>query len=95
MGVRALALLLLVACGGSGKTVSLRVASSTGPSNASVTIDDIFVGTLDVVSKRGVGVPPGIHHVTVEAAGFLPWDKRVEATDAPLLLDVKLTPIPD
>ena len=95
MGVRALfLLLLLVACGPSGKTVSMRM-SSNGPPNASVTIDDHFVGTLDVVSSRGIALPVGVHHVTVEAAGFLPWDKRIEATDAPVKLDVRMTPVPD
>jgi len=68
-----------------------------GPENASVTVDDQFVGTLDVVARRGVALPPGKHRVTVEAPGHLPWDKLVEAKegDAPIRLDVKLVPIPD
>jgi hypothetical protein len=38
-----------------------------------------------------------VHHVSVEAAGYLPWDKVVEARegDAPLRLEVKLVPVPD
>jgi hypothetical protein len=77
------------------RTVWMRVAG--GPANASVTVDDIFVGTLDVVSRRGVALPPGTHRVSVEAPGHLPWDKIVEARegDAPVQLDVKLVPIPD
>jgi hypothetical protein len=68
-----------------------------GPANASVTVDDIFVGTLDVVSKRGVALPPGTHRISVEAPGHLPWDKIVEARegDAAVRLDVKLVPVPD
>jgi hypothetical protein len=85
------------ACGPAtpAKTVSMRVAG--GPPEASVTVDDIFVGTLDVVSRRGVALPPGTHRVSVEAAGHLPWDKIVVAKegDAALRLDVKLVPIPD
>ena len=79
----------------SPKTVSMRVFG--GPPNASVTVDDIFVGTLDVVSARGVALPPGVHHVSVEAPGHLPWDKVVDAPEgaAPVRLDVKLVPIPD
>jgi hypothetical protein len=89
--------LTLAACGpaASPKTVSMRVFG--GPPNASVTVDDIFVGTLDVVSARGVALPPGVHHVSVEAPGHLPWDKVIDAPEgaAPLRLDVKLVPIPD
>jgi len=91
------AALALAACGpaASPKTVSMRIFG--GPPNASVTVDDIFVGTLDVVSTRGVALPPGVHHVSVEAPGHLPWDKVVEAPEgsAPVRLDVKLVPIPD
>ena len=87
----------LVACGGGNdaKTVSVRMAGT--PPNASVTIDDQFVGTLEIVSARGVAVPPGQHRVTVEAAGYLPWDKIVEAKEGggPLRLDVRLTPVPE
>jgi hypothetical protein len=89
--------LALVACGppAAPKTVSMRMAG--GPPNASVTVDDIFVGTLDVVSQRGVGLPVGKHRVSVEAPGHLPWDKIVEAKEGagPVRLDVKLVPIPD
>ena len=79
------------------KTVSMRLVSSAGPKTASVTVDDIFVGTLDVVAARGVALPPGKHRVTIEAPGHLPWDKMIEAKEGetPLRLDVKLVPIPD
>lgn len=95
---RPLALALaLAACGppAAPRTVSMRMTG--GPPAASVTVDDQFVGTLDVVSARGVALPPGRHRVTVEAAGHLPWDKIVEAKegDPPLRLEVRLTPIPD
>ena len=103
MGVRtstALALLLAltsVACGppAAPKTVSMRMVGS--PPNASVTVDDMFVGTLDVVSRRGVALPPGTHRVSVEAPGHLPWDKVIEAKEgqAPVQLDVKLVATPD
>ena len=85
------------ACGppAAPKTVSLRMAG--GPPNASVTVDDQFVGSLEIVARRGVALPPGRHRVTVEAQGHLPWDKLVEAKegDPPLRLDVQLVPIPD
>jgi hypothetical protein len=95
----ALALALsAAACGppSAPRTVSLRL-SPASPPTASVTIDDQFVGTLEMVAARGVALPPGVHHVTVEAPGYLPWDKTVEAKegDAPIRLEAKLTPIPD
>jgi hypothetical protein len=33
--------------------------------------------------------------MTVVAPGYLPFDRRIEATEAPVTLDVVLTPIPD
>jgi hypothetical protein len=90
-------LALVVACGPARepRTVSLRVKG--GPPNASVTIDDIFVGTLDVVSARGVALPVGVHRMSVEAPGYLPLDRFVEAKEGsrPLSLDVTLVPVPD
>ncbi|MBX3231517.1 MAG: hypothetical protein KIT84_24190 [Labilithrix sp.] len=93
-----LALVLSVASCGPAKEVrrvSLRMTGS--PSQASVTIDDIFVGRLETVAARGVALPLGPHHVTVEAAGFFPNDQVIEATEAasPIRLDVHLIPIPD
>ena len=99
MGVRLglLSLVFVLACGPARepKTVSLRMVGS--PPNASVTIDDQFVGSLAVVQARGVALPPGQHRVSVEAAGFFPHDEIVEAKEGagPLRLDVKLTPVPD
>jgi hypothetical protein len=98
---RAVALLALAvaACGppAPALTVSMRVTNLGGPPTASVTVDDQFVGTLEIVAARGVALPPGTHHVSVEAPGYLPWDKVVEAKEGggPVKLDVKLVPIPD
>jgi hypothetical protein len=91
-----LAAALAVACAPRApRTVSMRMVGS--PPNATVTIDDQFVGTLDVVARRGVALPPGSHRVSVEAAGYLPWDRIVEATEGsgPVRLDVQLTRVPD
>ncbi|HSO33183.1 MAG TPA: PEGA domain-containing protein [Labilithrix sp.] len=88
---------VMIACGPPPNvpTVSLRVIG--GPPNASVTVDDIFVGNLELVMKRGVALPAGTHHISVEAPGHLPWDKTVEAKEGqgPLRLEVKLVPVPD
>jgi hypothetical protein len=93
----ALAALQSAACGPprEPKTVSMRVAGS--PPEASVTIDDVFVGTLDIVSARGVALPVGTHRVSIEAPNFLPWDRVVEAREGegPVRLEVRLVPVPD
>jgi hypothetical protein len=76
-------------------TISLRMRGR--PARASVVIDEVPVGTLDFVAARGVALPVGLHHVTVTAEGFLPWDREVDAREgsAPIRLDVELVPIPD
>ncbi len=100
MRTLALATLLLCvsACGGAaaevpGKTVSFRLRGS--PPEATVTVDDQIVGSLRIVMARGVALPPGPHRVSVESAGYLPWDKIVVATDRPVAVIVDLVPVPD
>ena len=95
---RALLVLLLAACGGGGaqegaRTVSFRLRGS--PPDATVTVDDRIVGSLRIVAARGIALPKGAHRVTVEAAGYFPWDKIIVAADRPVVLAVELSPIPD
>jgi hypothetical protein len=68
-----------------------------GPPSASVVVDEEAIGTLDFVAAHGVALPPGVHHVTVTASGYFPWDREVDAKlgSAPIRLEVSLTPIPD
>ena len=97
MGVNRLAIVLVaaIACGpAAGPTSSMRVLSN-GPPNASVMVDDHFVGTLEVVTKRGVALPAGVHRVTVEATSYFPWDKVIEARGSPVKLDVRMVPVPE
>jgi hypothetical protein len=77
------------------RTVSLRMQGA--PAQATVIIDDQTVGELDFVAAHGVALPPGVHHVTVKADGYFPWDKEVDAEpgSGPIHLQVALTPIPD
>jgi hypothetical protein len=103
MGVRLAAFIacctLLAAapgCGGPGakepKTVVLQVR--TKPATASVTIDDrTYPATT--VAIGAVRLTPGEHRISVEAPGYLPWDRLVTAGDAPVILSVELVPIPD
>jgi hypothetical protein len=99
------AALLMAACAGGvacrppenprPPTVSLRMRGA--PPDAAVIIDEEAVGQLDFVAARGVALPLGVHHVTVKAQGYFPWDREVEAREGagPILLEVALTPIPD
>jgi hypothetical protein len=77
------------------ETVSLRVKGNVP--GASVTIDDEYLGALAYVASRGVALPIGVHRVTVEKAGYFPWDRLVEAKSggAPILLTVELQRVPD
>ena len=75
------------------RTVSLRLRGNVA--DASVTVDDRYVGALAYVAKRGVALPPGPHRVTVERAGYFAWDRLVDAKAEPVLLEVKLELVPD
>ena len=76
-------------------TISLRIHG--GPPNAAVTIDDEPLGSLEFVAVHGVALPPGVHHVTVKAQGYFPWDREVDARagSRPIALEVALTHVPD
>jgi hypothetical protein len=76
--------------------VSLSMARSKGtPRDASVYIDEQFVGFLGVVSARGVRLPEGEHRITVEKVGYFPWDRLVVSERKPIALSVDLRKIPD
>jgi hypothetical protein len=85
--------LALSACGGAVVTSSLRVRGA--PLDASVTIDDQYIGAFGYVAAKGVALPPGKHRITVEKPGYFVWDKLVEAKGEPIPLQVELTKIPD
>ena len=98
--VAPLALVAAAACQppeapGAGPTVSLRMQGT--PADAVVIVDDQALGTLELVMAHGVALPPGIHHITVKADGYFPWDKEIEAKlgTGVLQLQVALQPVPD
>src|SRR5690349_3610788 len=66
-------------CGPALKNVSLQVSGNV--KDASVTIDDQYIGSFAYVQKRGVAMPPGKHRITIEKVGYFPWDKIIEATE--------------
>jgi hypothetical protein len=71
------------------------VRSPTTPRDASVTIDEEYIGPLYYVAARGVRLPRGQHRITVEKEGYFPWDRLVEAGREPIVLRVELVEIPD
>lgn len=76
---------------------SLKVAyAEKTPADASVVIDEQYVGPLGYVAAHGVRLRLGEHRVTVTKAGYFPFDRLIVATDSnPIKLDVELQPIPD
>ena len=98
--MRALATLLLAsllaACGAAApRTTSLRIKGDV--TDASVTVDDQYIGAFAYVAAHGVALPPGKHRITIEKTGYFPWDRLVEAHegDPPVHIEVVLTKIPD
>jgi hypothetical protein len=86
----------LVGCQAHLAAVKLSVerAAST-PRDASVYIDEQFVGFLGVVAARGVRLPEGEHRITVEKVGYFPWDQEVISDRRPINLKVELRKVPD
>lgn len=93
----ALALLALGCAHGAGRAaVSLKLKlTPRAPGDASVFIDEDYVGPLGYVAAHGVRLPAGEHRISVQKDGFFPWDRLVVADREPIFLDVDLEPIPD
>lgn len=76
--------------------VSLRMqVARSAPADASVFIDEEFIGSLGYVSAKGVRLPEGQHRITVEKPGYFPWDRLVVSDRDAILLQVDLEKIPD
>ena len=65
------------------------------PADATVIIDEEYIGPLAYVAARGVRLPVGTHRITVERDGYFPYDAIVVADRKPIKVEVKLTPVPD
>ncbi|MBK6516950.1 MAG: PEGA domain-containing protein [Polyangiaceae bacterium] len=90
-----LAACLAVGCVTTPRTTSLRLDGNVD--DATVTVDDQVLGPVSHVEKRGVALPPGKHRITVEKAGFFPYDELVvvKEGDPPLRLDIRMERVPD
>ncbi len=88
--------LALCSCQTHRAAVRLSVArAAQTPRDASVYIDEQFVGFLGVVAVRGVRLPEGEHRISVEKVGYFPWDQLVVSDRKPISLTVELRKIPD
>jgi len=65
------------------------------PGNASVIVDEQYIGPLHYVAAHGIRVEAGEHRISIEKDGYFPYDQRVEAEGGIIQLNVELTPIPD
>ncbi|HYJ10886.1 MAG TPA: PEGA domain-containing protein [Polyangiaceae bacterium] len=93
--------IVLAACPGCQPPVhaafSLKVdyAKKT-PTDASVVIDEQYVGPLGYVAAHGVRLRVGEHRVSITKAGYFPYDRLIVKNDSePFKLEVALEPIPD
>jgi hypothetical protein len=91
--------LVATACGArqhgeSAVTLKLQRSPET-PKNASVSIDETYIGPLGYVGAAGVRLPVGTHRITVEKDGYFPFDELVTADRDEIRLVVKLERIPD
>jgi hypothetical protein len=93
----AIAFTLLTGCGpGPVPAVTLKlVRSPETPRDASVIIDEEYIGPLGIVAARGVRIPLGEHRISVERTGYFPYDKLVVSDRDDVTLNVKLEPVPD
>lgn len=71
------------------------VRKAKTPKDATVIIDEEYIGPLAYVAARGVRLPTGTHRITVEKEGYFPYDTIVVADRQPIRLEVTLTPVPD
>jgi hypothetical protein len=96
LGHPVLLALAFAACASTRAAVSMRFKlDPQSPPDASVKIDEQFIGVLGYVAAKGVRLPEGTHRITIEREGYFPWDKVVVSDREPIQLDVKLQPIPD
>jgi PEGA domain len=76
--------------------VSLKVVrQDKTPRDASVTIDEQYIGPLAYVAAHGVRLPTGEHRITIEREGYFPYDVAVVAGRDSIRLNVRLIRIPD
>jgi hypothetical protein len=100
LGALAYALALALSLAGCGPSLTAAVTlhverQKAAPPDASVTIDEQYVGPLALVAAHGVRLPVGQHRISIEKDGYFPFDQIVSADRDDIRLEVALEPIPD
>ncbi|HWA74969.1 MAG TPA: PEGA domain-containing protein [Polyangiaceae bacterium] len=96
VGLALLAALPACQTGVGRAAVSLRLnRAKATPKDAGVWIDEEYLGPLTYVVIHGVRLPVGKHRITVQKAGYFPWDREVVADREAITLDIVLDPVPD
>lgn len=88
----------LCACHGAKSTGPRSKLTLSGtPPEAAVLIDEQPIGTLAMVQKLGVALPPGQHRLTVQADGYFPADLLVDvdAHGGVIRRSIQLTALPE
>ncbi len=85
-----------VSCAPSRAVIKLRLyRTRETPRDASVYIDEEYIGPLGMVIRRGIKFRVGEHRITVIKDGYFPYDKLVVADRKPIKVQVELVPVPD
>jgi hypothetical protein len=84
----------LGACGAAVPRASAELRVVAEPASARVYINDRFVATGRILSRRPERLRTGVHHVTIQADGYFPHDVEVDLPEGLTTLEVGLRPIP-
>ncbi len=63
-----------------------KIAVSSTPANADITLDGSFVGN----TPSEIDVTPGDHTLTVSKSGFKPWERKFKATGGSVNINAEL-----
>lgn len=68
-----------------------------GPPDAQITVNERYCCMLGETAKAGLRLRPGTYRISVEKAGYFPWDQElhVVAGAPPKPLSVQLVPLVD
>ena len=78
--------------------IRIPVAFAGSPPDAYVTIDETYCCTLAEAARHGLPLPAGKHRITVEKAGYFPWDTIVDVIPDPserIRVEAEMTRIPE
>jgi hypothetical protein len=70
----------------SGAPSASKIAVSSMPANADITLDGSFVGN----TPSEIDVTPGDHTLTVSKSGFKPWERKFKATGGSVNINAEL-----